>query len=742
MSALSVNPPFPIFLDIDGQPLDAGFVYLGVANQATEANPIQAYWDAALSVPATQPILTRGGFPVNAGVPARVYVNSDYSIVVKNRNGFQVFSSPIATDRFNDAVVNIDSSDVTFLQAGTGAVARTAQDKMRDVVSVKDFGAAASPTPSAAAFQLAINDVVTDATTLGRGAFDLIPGVEYSVATQLELDKKTLLVRGNNSILKWAGNNSTSMLHITDSARCRIQDLILIGDLTNPPVSAINLDRVISTGEIGTNENCIIDNVTIGRKFTQDTTTGGTVDATPYGRVQNGILVGGIDGNNDELTVSNTQVHGATVAGISFLNTQSRWSSLRDVLVNDSAIGLYAGCNLRLDNFNCNRNTTSDIRGVRETYTVLTTFNTENYVRAITSTGGASFFVSGGFWSRNDAVPVQVVRVENGGHFLLEDMTVRNALNTADTFYYRVGALLPGSFTVRRSNIHRGTLRDTWDIETGGATTQPYSIDIEVGKFRWKQAANSPYIDRAVTPPAVAASASGLIASGLCSSPFGVYFNVSYQLPLQGQHLTVAYDSASQIRARLLNPTGASITLAAGRMRWMAFEDHIARRCSVSLDAPSTANGVGTTLTATLPGAQLGDYVAYSVGANYMNSVVTCYVSAADTIAVRVHNASGGTSNPAATVFGLAVLREFGNYHGVAAYTPAAIANGDSITVVVPVVGAQLGGHVFATYTADLQGMTHSAEVSAVDTVTVTVTNYTGGSVTLGAGYFKAMVAF
>jgi len=71
MSALSVNPPFPIFFDIDGQPLDAGYIYLGVANQATEANPIQAYWDAALTVAATQPIRTRGGFPVNAGVPAR-----------------------------------------------------------------------------------------------------------------------------------------------------------------------------------------------------------------------------------------------------------------------------------------------------------------------------------------------------------------------------------------------------------------------------------------------------------------------------------------------------------------------------------------------------------------------------------------------------------------------------------------------------------------------------------------------
>jgi hypothetical protein len=141
MSALSVNPPFPIFLDIDGQPLDVGYIYLGVANQATEANPIQAYWDAALTVAATQPIRTRGGFPVNAGVPARVYVNSDFSIVVKNRNGFQVFSSPTCTDRFNDAVVQVDSSDVTFLQAGTGAVTRTAQAKMRDTVSVKDFGA-------------------------------------------------------------------------------------------------------------------------------------------------------------------------------------------------------------------------------------------------------------------------------------------------------------------------------------------------------------------------------------------------------------------------------------------------------------------------------------------------------------------------------------------------------------------------------------------------------------------------
>lgn len=208
MSALSVNPPFPIFLDIDGQPLDAGYIYLGVANQATEANPIQAYWDAALSVPATQPILTKAGFPVNAGVPARVYVNSDYSIVVKNRNGFQVFSSPIATDRFNDAVVNIDSSDVTFLQAGTGAVARTAQAKMRDVVSVKDFGAVGDGvTDDTAAIQAA----VTYAINSNLKAVYIPSGV-YVVSATINLGRMCLRGDGDGSRIKPTISDGSAVL--------------------------------------------------------------------------------------------------------------------------------------------------------------------------------------------------------------------------------------------------------------------------------------------------------------------------------------------------------------------------------------------------------------------------------------------------------------------------------------------------------------------------------------------------
>jgi hypothetical protein len=135
MTALSVQSPFPLITDIDGQPLEDGYIWIGTANLNPITNPIAVYWDAALTQPAAQPIRTRGGYPVNAGTPARLYVGSDYSIQVQNKNGSVIYSAPDgASDRFS-------SAQISFLQAGSGAVVRTAQSKMRDVVSVKDFGA-------------------------------------------------------------------------------------------------------------------------------------------------------------------------------------------------------------------------------------------------------------------------------------------------------------------------------------------------------------------------------------------------------------------------------------------------------------------------------------------------------------------------------------------------------------------------------------------------------------------------
>lgn len=93
MSALSIQPTYPIFTDIDGQPLESGYIWIGVAGFNPISNPASVYWDAAQTMPAAQPIRTLGGYPMNSGTPARLFVGSDYSIQVQNKNGSVIYTS-------------------------------------------------------------------------------------------------------------------------------------------------------------------------------------------------------------------------------------------------------------------------------------------------------------------------------------------------------------------------------------------------------------------------------------------------------------------------------------------------------------------------------------------------------------------------------------------------------------------------------------------------------------------------
>lgn len=93
MPANEIKVPFEFFSDIDGEPLEAGYIYVGQENLDPETNPIQAYWDRSLSVTATQPLRTTNGYVSNAGSPGNFYVNADgYSITVRNKNGSLIYT--------------------------------------------------------------------------------------------------------------------------------------------------------------------------------------------------------------------------------------------------------------------------------------------------------------------------------------------------------------------------------------------------------------------------------------------------------------------------------------------------------------------------------------------------------------------------------------------------------------------------------------------------------------------------
>jgi hypothetical protein len=202
MSALSIQPTYPIFTDIDGQPLEDGYVWIGTANLDPQTNPINVYWDAALTLPAAQPIRTLSGYPANSGTPARLYVNSDYSIRVMNKNGSMVYSAPTATERYSDVVVSgVNAEDVIYDPPFLGGVQTNVEAKLAQTVSVKDFGAVGDGvTDDTAAIQDAITASAGKTLFFPAGTYDFSSAVSLSANTDYVFDNATLRVKSGTTV--------------------------------------------------------------------------------------------------------------------------------------------------------------------------------------------------------------------------------------------------------------------------------------------------------------------------------------------------------------------------------------------------------------------------------------------------------------------------------------------------------------------------------------------------------------
>lgn len=190
MSALSIQVPFPVFQDRDGQPLDNGYVWIGESNLNPQTNPVVAYYDSALTIVAAQPLRTINGYISRAGSPAQIYVDGvNFSILVQDSKGSMVYNFPDGTG------ISPDASGVTYDPPFTGGVPTTVEDKFAEAVSVKDFGA------------------VGDAATDDRAA--IIAADAYAASTGQALHFPSGVYRCSDGIIKtaskWIGDGAPTL---------------------------------------------------------------------------------------------------------------------------------------------------------------------------------------------------------------------------------------------------------------------------------------------------------------------------------------------------------------------------------------------------------------------------------------------------------------------------------------------------------------------------------------------------
>ena len=190
MAILSPAPKLQFF-DANGVPLSGGKLYSFAAGTTT---PLPTYTSASGLVNNTNPIIldSRGEASVWLGDTSyKLRLTSATDVEIWTVDNIDVVSALTTLAASNG------SSLVGYVQSGTGAVATTVQARLRQSLSVKDFGATGDgTTDDTTAIQNALN--------AGTGRSVYFPAGTYRISTTLLVKTKTTLIGEgmNKSIIK------------------------------------------------------------------------------------------------------------------------------------------------------------------------------------------------------------------------------------------------------------------------------------------------------------------------------------------------------------------------------------------------------------------------------------------------------------------------------------------------------------------------------------------------------------
>jgi len=203
MAALTPVPKIQFFT-ANGEPLVGGKLYSYAAGTTT---PLVTYTDQAGTSANTNPVIldSRGEASVWLGTgPYKLRLTSATDVDIWTVD--DIYSE--GAQSMQELLSASGSSLVGFIADGTGAAYRTVQAKLRDTVSVKDFGAKGDGITDDTA---AINAAVTYANSLGGGTVTFpagtymvnasgnLTGIQMKSGVYLDLTGAKLKAKGVNS---------------------------------------------------------------------------------------------------------------------------------------------------------------------------------------------------------------------------------------------------------------------------------------------------------------------------------------------------------------------------------------------------------------------------------------------------------------------------------------------------------------------------------------------------------------
>jgi hypothetical protein len=143
------------FFDNNGNPLTGGKIYTYLAGTTT---PVAAYTSSNGATAWTNPIVLNAAGRVSGSGEIWLTADTSYKFLLRDSADVLIATYDNITG-INGTGITSNASNVTYDPAGAGAVATTVQAKLRESVSILDFGASTSATAAAntTAIQAALN---------------------------------------------------------------------------------------------------------------------------------------------------------------------------------------------------------------------------------------------------------------------------------------------------------------------------------------------------------------------------------------------------------------------------------------------------------------------------------------------------------------------------------------------------------------------------------------------------------